>query len=116
MFDPAYKPFNQVATSVLLSQQASRDGATGPRGDHRGTDMVTDVLDASVTVIAFVGNQIAGLVISQQSRGLGHIGRLTGCGDQLHRPAGGLNGDVQFGAEAAARIFSISTSTPRLST
>ena len=103
MFDAVDKAFDLVAAAVLSAQQASRDGASGPRRDHGGAAAVADLLDELVAVVPFVRDQVARFVIRQQPHRLSHIVRLSGRHGQFDRTPLGLNGQVQLGAESATR-------------
>lgn len=103
MLDAVHEAFHVIAAAVLFPQEPSRDGSTGPRGDHGDAAVGSDFGEELVAVIPFVGDQIMGIVFGQQVGRLGHVMSLSRRENQFDRSPRRLDGDVQLGAETAAR-------------
>lgn len=103
MLDTIDKAFDSISAAVLPAQQASRDRASGPRWDHGRAAPFANLRDEVVAVVAFIRDQVAGIMVAQQTGSLGHVMVLSGRNDQFDRSPRCLDGDVQLGSESAAR-------------
>lgn len=103
MLDAVDKAFNLVAAAVLFPQQSPGNGASRPGGNDGRAAAGLDFRDELVTVVPLVGDQVVRLVVGQQPGSLGHVVGLSRREDQFDRPPRRFHGDVQLGAEPAAR-------------
>jgi hypothetical protein len=103
MLDAVDQAFDVIAAAVLAAQQASREGAARPRGNHGCASVGADFCDKLVTVVSLVRDQVAGIMVTQQAGGWGPVVGLPRREDPFDRTPRRLDGDVQLGAESAAR-------------
>ncbi len=94
MLDAVYEAFDLVAAAVLSAQQASRDCASRPRGDHRRAAAAFDLADERVAVVPFVRDQVMGIVFGQQAGSLGHVVGLSRREAQFDWTPRRFHGDV----------------------
>ena len=80
---------------------AGRPAAGPRRNDWRGT-LAFDVLNEFLTIIASVGNDVAGAEAGEEGKGLRTVVPLPSGNNKAHGPAPAIHGQMNLGCQSAS--------------
>lgn len=98
----AEEAFDGAAFLVDVGIVVDAGGAAAVGGDHGDSASLVDSAAEVVGVIGFVGEYVACRQVGDQGMGLGDVVVLAGSNDKAHRVAESIDGNVDFGRQAAS--------------